>query len=491
MQTLTSEGAPIGSPAFMAPEQARGERGQMSTRTDVYGLGATACYVLTGQTPHDTGTTLHSAIQRVAYEEPRDPRLLDPSLPRPLAAVLSKATARNPADRYESAAAFAADLRRWATGEPVLAGSPGLWARALRWAARRPLLATTTTCATAGLLILGSTAGTVWWINERPDRIDIAKGQSVAHLRTISGRELMRWGTGEPGSVVAAELVRRPSGLGGERMALLSITGAPPAGTGGQLTAYALSDFSRPLWSAPALAPEIQAPAFPPDITWNSASDDEYRASTVLVADIFPDHPGLEIAVVHYHHCCTPNAIRVYSLAGEVLYEVWHLGPIFGLQWLESSGLLIANAHRHGLDWTTLGFDYWPHVIFAIRPRQGVLHRDGWLNATGRFNFTPTDVEWYQYLMPPDKAPWAIMLVEANRQAHPGAFYVQLRFDPADVRVSFSLLMDSNGRTIAGGEQVGDFYRTQMQNERPASTYSFADAVDVCGLTVPRAGEGR
>ena len=119
MQTITADGAPIGSPAYMSPEQAKGERKKISTRSDVYSLGATAYMVLTGETPHDMSTTLHEAVRRVAQDEPRDPRELDDTLPKPLAAVLAKAVARNPDRRYESAASLGADLQRWLDGDPV------------------------------------------------------------------------------------------------------------------------------------------------------------------------------------------------------------------------------------------------------------------------------------------------------------------------------------------------------------------------------------
>ncbi len=156
--TLTLEGTPLGSPAFMAPEQARGERSLISTRTDVYGLGATAYAILTGHTPHakpsrgtgvppvstsptpsgtsvppvSTGSpnpegdtpSIHEMIRRVSFEPPREPRELNPALPRPLAAILSKAVAREPGARYPSAASLAADLRRWLNGEPVSAQPP-------------------------------------------------------------------------------------------------------------------------------------------------------------------------------------------------------------------------------------------------------------------------------------------------------------------------------------------------------------------------------
>lgn len=127
METLTVDGTPIGTPAFMSPEQARGERSQISVRSDVYGVGATAMYILTGDTPHDVHTSLHESVRRVAHDEPRDPRAIDATLPVPLSEVLAKAISPDPMQRYSSAGDFAADLRRFLVDEPVLArpATPG------------------------------------------------------------------------------------------------------------------------------------------------------------------------------------------------------------------------------------------------------------------------------------------------------------------------------------------------------------------------------
>lgn len=112
--TLTEEGQPIGTPAFMAPEQARGERSRISVRTDVYGLGATAYSVLAGATPHDCETSIHEALRRVSFELARDPREIAresgaPPFAVPLASVLMKACAHRSEDRYTNARAFAED----------------------------------------------------------------------------------------------------------------------------------------------------------------------------------------------------------------------------------------------------------------------------------------------------------------------------------------------------------------------------------------------
>lgn len=146
-ETLTAEGLPIGSPGFMAPEQARGERSATTIRSDIYALGAVGCYLLTGQTPHDTGAPLHEMIRRVAEDQPRHPKQLDASIPKALAAILAKATARESSDRFESAAAFASHLQMWLRGEPIAISAPSLFRRFRYRCRRNPLAAASITMA--------------------------------------------------------------------------------------------------------------------------------------------------------------------------------------------------------------------------------------------------------------------------------------------------------------------------------------------------------
>jgi serine/threonine-protein kinase len=139
-ETLTAGGAPIGSVAFMAPEQARGVR-EGTIRGDVYGLGATACVILTGNTPHDLeAASVVEGLERVGHEAARDPRALDPELPTPLALILRRALAPEEGLRYESAAGLADDFQRWLDGLPVEPKTqpPSWWRNRLLSIRRRP-----------------------------------------------------------------------------------------------------------------------------------------------------------------------------------------------------------------------------------------------------------------------------------------------------------------------------------------------------------------
>ncbi len=117
--TLTEQ--VMGTPAFMAPEQAHRRFGEVSPRTDVYGLGATLFALLTGQGPYATGS-IGEILQLLAGDGPLpDPREVKPETPSPLADICSRALARYPAERYDSAAALAEDLNRWLEGQPLAA----------------------------------------------------------------------------------------------------------------------------------------------------------------------------------------------------------------------------------------------------------------------------------------------------------------------------------------------------------------------------------
>jgi len=113
----TATGALLGTPAFMAPEQARGESANIDRRTDIYGLGAVLYAALTGRPPY-TGTSTGDVIAAVLQGSPRPP---GPEIPRGLAAILDRAMARDPAARYRGARQLAADLEAWLSGDTVLA----------------------------------------------------------------------------------------------------------------------------------------------------------------------------------------------------------------------------------------------------------------------------------------------------------------------------------------------------------------------------------
>ncbi|MCI0589915.1 MAG: protein kinase [Planctomycetes bacterium] len=132
---LSRSGSVVGTPAYMAPEQARGGTG-VDARTDVYGLGATLYDQLAGRPPFVGGSVIE-VLRRVVEEDPAPLATVAPGVDRDLATIAQKCLAKEPDRRYASALALAGDLDRWLSGEPILARPPSLSHRARRFLARR------------------------------------------------------------------------------------------------------------------------------------------------------------------------------------------------------------------------------------------------------------------------------------------------------------------------------------------------------------------
>ncbi|MFQ5732547.1 MAG: protein kinase [Planctomycetaceae bacterium] len=150
---LTRTGDVMGTPSYMAPEQAQGRTDQIDARTDVYALGATLYETLTGRPPFKGATPLDT-LRLVANEEAPPPSRLQPGLPRDLETVCLKSLQKDPRQRFATAAELADDLRRFQKGEPVRARSIGRFARAGRWIRRNPVPFALAATATVALALL-------------------------------------------------------------------------------------------------------------------------------------------------------------------------------------------------------------------------------------------------------------------------------------------------------------------------------------------------
>ena len=151
----------LGTPSYMAPEQAVGNNAAVSSVTDVYGIGAVLYQLLTGHPPFAGGTT-YETIKLLEDTEPRPPRSLNPKIDRDLSTICLKCLEKDPKRRYSSALALAEDLERWLKHEPIQARHTGIFARGRKWVRRNP----TSALLAASLIALAAAAGWIVWKSE-------------------------------------------------------------------------------------------------------------------------------------------------------------------------------------------------------------------------------------------------------------------------------------------------------------------------------------
>jgi serine/threonine-protein kinase len=201
--TITRTGEILGTPSYMAPEQAGGPA-RVGPAADVYALGAMLYEMLTGRPPFRAETP-EETLRQVVAEGPVPPSRLQPRLPRDLETICLKCLEKEPAKRYDSAEALADDLRRYLDSRPIRARRVGPVGRLARWAGRRPAVA----ALTAAVVLLAA-AGVVGLVlsarNERRLRLQAEEKRVEAEESLAQARQVVD----EMYTKVAAELEGRP-----------------------------------------------------------------------------------------------------------------------------------------------------------------------------------------------------------------------------------------------------------------------------------------
>jgi serine/threonine protein kinase/tetratricopeptide (TPR) repeat protein len=179
--TVTRTLEVLGTPSYMAPEQAVANNAQLTSATDVYGLGAVFYQLLTGHPPFAGGTT-YETIKLLLETEPRQPRQLNPRTDRDLSTICLKCLEKDPKRRYSSALALAEDLEHWLKHEPIQARHTGVVTRGKKWVQRNP----TSTLLTASLIALAAAAGWIVWKSEFIRHPVVTNGIAVLPFENLS-----------------------------------------------------------------------------------------------------------------------------------------------------------------------------------------------------------------------------------------------------------------------------------------------------------------
>jgi eukaryotic-like serine/threonine-protein kinase len=184
--TLTHSGFLVGTPGYMAPEQAGGKRALMGPATDIYALGVVLYQLLTGQLPFQGDSTLE-VLRAVSDDEPVRPRRLQPRVPRDLEAITLHCLEKEPRHRYATALALAEDLERFREGKQVAARPVGAAARLVRACRRRPLVASLIALFLVSLL--GGVAGVTWkWLEANANAQQATAKAQEAQFQTYRAR---------------------------------------------------------------------------------------------------------------------------------------------------------------------------------------------------------------------------------------------------------------------------------------------------------------
>ncbi len=192
--TVTHTMDVLGTPSYMAPEQASGHNEQLTGATDVYGLGAVFYQLLTDHPPFAGGTT-YETVRLVLETEPRQPRLWNPKIDRELSTICLKCLEKDPKRRYSSALALAEDLEHWLKHEPIRAKRSGFFTHARKLVRRNPSTIVLVTL----LVALAAGLGVMTWNRERKSAVPMPKSIAVLPFENLSN---------EPDSAYFAEGIK-------------------------------------------------------------------------------------------------------------------------------------------------------------------------------------------------------------------------------------------------------------------------------------------
>jgi eukaryotic-like serine/threonine-protein kinase len=216
----------MGTPSYMAPEQARGQSREAGPAADTYALGAILYELLTGRPPFKAETTLET-LRQVVNEDPVPPTWLHVRVPRDLETICLKCLRKEPEQRYLSAGALADDLHRFLNGEPIRARPLSTWGRTVKWARRRPAIAGMMAVGCVALLAVLALGGALWHNAEQRaaavKSLDEAEEKRAAVARDLGAAEEKLQVAGNDLAATQAQVVAKQGQLAAKQAEIAEV----------------------------------------------------------------------------------------------------------------------------------------------------------------------------------------------------------------------------------------------------------------------------
>lgn len=460
---LTQEGELVGTIRYMSPEQL--SAGRIDARCDVYSLGVIVFEILHGAHPHsevpsdDVAKLIHS----VAHTDPPRLATVEPAMRGDLDAIVGKAMALRPADRYRSAGELRADLLRFLDRRPIQARSNSRFYKCRRLLRHRWKLFTACGIALVGLtLALGSYwgvgSGTKDDLPPLPTRVSLNSEKRALTLWSRDGSPLHEWDSKEQRGI------HRYFAMDQRESPLVAIwfTSQARHKFAGQLAAYSWANPKSAIWSTGQM--ELVTPPLPKDHTGTP-----WKIKRVERVDCMKEYPGDEFVVIQRWGSYSQVSIRVLDALGNIRYQLWHDGDVLDICWDEAFNRFYVTGYCEAT-WASVGLDLgaqqYPAVVFSFEPRPGHL---GTQWAVLDRDVRDTSVLWYRWLGPaiqlPRSAPTKPLFQPFDPTATDSGGRMRLEFyfgTNAPGNPTLFIALDHEGREIRQLRDVGDTYRSRL-----------------------------
>lgn len=467
----TNVGQLIGTLQYMSPEQCEARPFEIDVRSDVYSLGVVLYQLLCGEPPYDVSQiSIASAARVICEQEPIRPRMLHRKLRGDLELILLKAIEKDRERRYQSAADLARDIRHFLAHEPIEARPPTLWSRCLRFAARHPIVMTTVTSIFIAASIILGTFLSLRWAEKAPQELVYTENKSKVSLISVTGHIIHSWDAEPRVSIRKGVYFNTNDNHNSRRLVILGYGNRHIGPLRGSLAVYDIDQsFETPIWTDKMRQEDI--PFTKRKSGFAAADFGVYKCDTI---EVFEENPGPEI-IAFFSHLYSRRVIRIYNLDGKLLYQMWHDGVINSYYMMRKAGLLVLTGENAEAYWEDRGYpdieERHPHVVFALRPRIGLIINEYLKTEPGESDLHPA---WYKCLLPPKSADVFNMptIFTPDLSNYDDGYHVMFSISYRnELSTNINYLLDQHGEVVPGAHTLNDAYHRNPNLPRMENFY--------------------